>query len=119
MPKTPRKTSKKRSVKGTSTKAGKGLKKIAKRVGKAASPVKKAAKKATKATTRAVKNPKRTVQKAAANVSHTAERARGVGDTLMTAGEMVKQTADLIDSVAQRAAARSKTKGNTPKRRPK
>ncbi|MBV8331879.1 MAG: hypothetical protein JO192_04020 [Candidatus Eremiobacteraeota bacterium] len=48
------------------------------------------------------------MKKAADNVQATAGRARNVGETLVGAGEMIKETADAIDSFARRAKNRIK-----------
>jgi hypothetical protein len=62
------------------------------------------------------KNPKRTVKKAAANVHQTAARARTLGENIVTAGEMLKQTADVVDAMTQRAAERVESTTVTGKR---
>jgi methyl-accepting chemotaxis protein len=76
--------------------------------------------KATSGVARAAKkvasNPRRTVRQAADNVHQTAARARGVGESVVTAGEMIKQTADMVDSMAQRAKERT-TQGAAGRKR--
>lgn len=75
--------------------------------------VRKARKKAgglARSVKKAAKNPRRTVRKAAKNVHKTAVRARDVGETVVGAGQMIKETADFVDSFAQRAASRTTRK---------
>lgn len=106
---TGRKSTAKRTRKTTAAKrkatkkAATGAKKATKKATKA---VKKSAARATSAVKRAAKNPKRTVREAASNVHETADRARGVAETMVRAGEAVRQAADFVDSVAQSANAR-------------
>lgn len=78
--------------------------------------VKKAATKAARGVKKAAKNPKRTVKKAASNVHKTATRARNLGENLVTAGEVIKQTADVVDVLAQRASDRVEA-GKAPRKR--
>ena len=77
----------KKAVKGAVKAAGSGAKKVKK----------------------AVTHPRRTLRRAATNVHETAGRARDVGDTIITAGEVLKDVANFADSVAMRAKARTKT----------
>jgi hypothetical protein len=81
------------------------LKKTAKRTRQAAQGAKKAASKAVggaaKRVKKAVSNPKRTVRRAAENVHTGAARARKLGDSVVTAGELIKQTADFVDSISR------------------
>lgn len=74
---------------------------------KAVSAVKKRAAKVVKKAGAAAANPKRTVRRAAANVHKTATRARDIGETVVTAGELIQQTADFVDAVAKRSTTRS------------
>ncbi|MBV8373998.1 MAG: hypothetical protein JO302_00675 [Candidatus Eremiobacteraeota bacterium] len=87
----------------------KGARKTAKVSAKAASDVTKQAKKIAS-------NPRRTVRQAAENVQQTASRARTMGDSVVTAGELLKETADFVDSMATRAKARTQ-QGPKPRRR--
>ena len=69
---------------------------------------------------RAVKvasNPRRTVGKAADNVQQTASRARAMGDSVVTAGELIKETADFVDSMAARAKSRVRKAGSQTRNR--
>ena len=58
----------------------------------------------------AAANPKRTVRRAAANVHKTATRARDIGEAVVGAGELIQQTAEFVDAVAQRSTTRSKAR---------
>ena len=119
---------KKSSAKKTAGKRKKGLsaaKTVRKRVGRAAKAASGAGKRARKAAakvtgavkkqaTKIASNPKRTVRRAADNVHQTAVRARAMGDSVVTAGELLKETADFVDSMSLRAKAR--TRGGTRKK---
>ena len=84
------------SRKGRKTASGR---KAAKKAGKAAATVaKRLARKPTR----------RTVAKAAVKVQKGAGRARKVGDAVVTAGEIIKQGADLAESLAVRVKSRTK-----------
>lgn len=55
-------------------------------------------------------------RKAAGNVRETTARARKIADAAITAGAVIKQTADVIDAITQSAAARGrKTASRSPK----
>ncbi len=86
--------------------------KTIKRVGAAAKKVRKKASKAIAGATKRAKavasNPKRTVRKAASSVHKTATRARDIGDSVVSAGELIRDTAALVDSIAQRAETRTR-----------
>ncbi|MBV8724688.1 MAG: hypothetical protein JO078_01315 [Candidatus Eremiobacteraeota bacterium] len=75
---------------------------------KAGGSVKKAAQKATRGVRKAASNPRRTVAAAADNVHQTATRARGMGESVVTAGEIIVQTADMVDAMAARAKSRTR-----------
>lgn len=53
---------------------------------------------------------KRTVKRAAANVHETATRARDIAETVVSAGVLLKETADFVDALAQRANTRANTR---------
>lgn len=106
-----RSTSKKtRKAPGVAARAKTIRKKGAATVAKAGSAMKKRVAKVAKKASAAAANPKRTVRRAAANVHKTATRARDIGETVVTAGELIQQTADFVDTVAQRSATRSKAR---------
>lgn len=86
------------------------VKKAKRKASTPAKSVKKSVTRTAKKAVAAVKNPKRTVRKAAANVRKTATRAHGVGESMVTAGELIQQTADLVDSLAQGSAKRAKVR---------
>jgi hypothetical protein len=98
---------------------GSGRKKSGKKkaASKATASVKKAAKKTASAAKRAVKNPKRTVKSAASNVHRTATRAKSLGDNIVGAGEVLKQTAEMVDALAQRASNRVEASQTTSRKR--
>lgn len=73
----------------------------------AVSKAKKSVSKTAASIKRAAKNPKRTVKQAASNVHGKAVDARKVGQAVVTAGEIIKQTADFVDSMTQRATTRA------------
>ncbi len=114
MPK--KKASPKRAKKSPSagSRAKKAVKKGASAIAKAGAKAKSRAGSAAKSVAKAASNPKRTVRRAAANVHSTAVRARDVGQTVTAAGELIQQTADFVDAVAKRSAARA---GRRRKRR--
>ncbi|HEY6486045.1 MAG TPA: hypothetical protein VIX83_06660 [Candidatus Cybelea sp.] len=88
---------------------------------KAAAPIaaaKKAAKRAATGARKTLANPKRTVRKVAGRVQRAATRAHDVGEAVTTAGEVLKQTADIVDSLAKRAGAAT-SKGAASGRRKK
>jgi len=58
---------------------------------------------------KAAANPKRTVRRVAEKVHATAARADEVGDTVITAGQILKETAAVVDSMATRAKRKRKT----------
>ena len=101
-----KKTTKKRGVKATAGGAGK----TAKAAAKAASTLKKRA-------TKIASNPRRTVRQAADNVHQTASRARAMGDSVVTAGELIKETAEFVDSMAVRAKSRAQQSGSQSRRK--
>ncbi len=118
----PRKTQKKKSgVAKSARRVGKSTVARVRKAGatagrKTAASVKKAAKGtakkaggAAKSIKKAAANPRRTVRQAATNVHETARRARDVGETVTTAGEVLTQAADWVDSMAMRAKARTKS----------
>jgi hypothetical protein len=97
----PVKKTAKRSTSGRKRKASvsatrKTAAKAAKRVGAAAKKVRKSTSKAIAGATKR------------ANVHKAATRARGVGDSVVAAGEIIRETADLVDSIAQRKKTRPK-----------
>jgi len=79
-----------------------------------AASVKKRVAKTAKKVTAAAAHPEKAVRRAAASVHSTAVRARGIGATVATAGELIQQTADFVDSVAQRSVKRSKRTRKQP-----
>ncbi len=83
------------AAKKTVRKAAKSMKSVSKAAGGAAKRAKKA-----------VSNPRRTVRRAAENVHQSATRARDFGDSVVSAGELIKETADFVDAVSQRAKRR-------------
>jgi len=73
--------------------------------------VTRAAKSMTTKTRGAVKTVRKAavkVRKAAGNVRATTARARKIGDAAITAGAVIKQTADVVDAITQTAAKRRK-----------
>jgi hypothetical protein len=102
--KTVRKAAK--SATKTASKAARGMKKTA---SKAAKGAKKAATGAVKRAKKVASNPKRTVRRAADTVHTGATRARKMGDSMVTAGEIIRETADLVDSLSQRAKGAART----------
>jgi len=90
------KVKKKSSTRGVAASVGKRVAKTAKKVTAAAS------------------HPEKTVRRAAASVHSTAVKARGIGATVATAGELIQQTADFVDSVAQQSVKRSKRTRKQP-----
>ena len=97
-----------KSVKAANKAASKATKRARRTVAKVATAMKKRAQKVAS-------NPRRTVRKAADNVHQTATRAREMGESVVTAGELLRGTADFVDSVAQRAKARAQ-QGTRPRR---
>lgn len=114
MPK--KKASPKRGKKSltTASRAKKAARKGASVIAKAGAKAKSRAGSAAKSVAKAAANSKRTVRRAAANVHASAARARDVGETVTAAGELIQQTADFVDAVAQRSATRA---GQRRKRR--
>jgi hypothetical protein len=102
--KTVRKAAK--GAKKTASRAVQGAKKTA---SKAAQGAKKAASGAVKRAKKVASNPKRTVRRAADKVHTGATRARKVGDSMVTAGEIIRETADLVDALSQRAKGGART----------
>lgn len=98
------------------------VKRARKTVAKAATSTKRAASKAVKTTGKSLKkaaaNPKRTVRKAADNVHQTAGKARDLGQNVVQAGELLTEAADFVDSLAQRAKARTQKRGQSSRQRP-
>ena len=97
----PRKSSRRKT--GGRKGAG-GAKKAVRRT---ASRAKKAASGATKAVRKTANGAARTVKKAARNVKGTTGRAREVGRAITTAGVIIQESADAIDSMADRASKRT------------
>ncbi|MBV9719338.1 MAG: hypothetical protein JOZ77_08460 [Candidatus Eremiobacteraeota bacterium] len=97
----------------TAKKAAKGVGGAAKKAGKSAQKAVSGAAKRAKAV---ASNPRRTVRKAANNVHETAVRARDVGDSVVAAGELIRETADFVDSIAQRAKQR-RERGGAPRKK--
>jgi hypothetical protein len=64
--------------------------------------IKRAARDASLAVKEAVENPKRTARKVAAGVHKAANRAAVVGDVVISAGQAIKKTAKIVDSLADR-----------------
>lgn len=88
----------KRSRKPTlAKKAAASAKKATKRVGTTAKKVTTSAAKTAK---KVLANPKRAAAKAGNTVHATAGRARKLGETIATAGQLLKDTADVVDAVA-------------------
>jgi hypothetical protein len=56
----------------------------------------------------------RTVRQAAENVHNSAISARTLGDSVVTAGELLKETADFVDSMAMRAKIRTQQIDSRP-----
>ncbi|HLY03823.1 MAG TPA: hypothetical protein VKR56_15160 [Candidatus Cybelea sp.] len=83
---------------------------------KAAKKVGAVAKKVGESAKAAVSNPRRTVRKAADNAHATVGRARSIGDSVVAAGEIIKGTADLVDSIAQRAKKSTKARSVAKKK---
>ncbi len=77
-----------RAKRKTAAKASTKVKGVGKKVGKAAATV---AKRASKI-----------------DVHKTATRAKEMGDSVVTAGELLKEAAGFVDSIAQRAKTRPK-----------
>ena len=67
-------------------------------------PVKKTAGKKLAKTAKKTSSP---AKKAADNVHETALRARDIGDTVVTAGHLIQETAEFIDALAVRAKSRA------------
>ena len=61
----------------------------------------------TKKVKKAASNPRRTIRQAAENVHITAGRAREFGESVVTAGQVLQETADFVDSMARRAKSRA------------
>lgn len=114
------KKSRKRTAGGRKAKAAvargtggvrKAVRKAGKRVAKASKKTRKAASKAVTGVTRRVKaaasNPRRSISRAASNVHETASRASDIGDSVVTAGHLIKETAEFVDSLAGRAKSRA------------
>lgn len=106
-----KKSTKKRGASGKRKKAAvsKGAMKTAKASAKAVS---KAVGGVAKRATKIASNPRRTVRQAAENVHQKASRARSMGDSVVTAGELIKETADFVDSLATRTKSRTQKAGN-------
>src|SRR5690349_1323851 len=85
-----------KNVKGAGKTAAKAGKRAGSAIGKAAAGVKKRVSKIAS-------NPRKTVNRAATNVQVAAGRARQVGDSVVTAGEVLKETAEFVDSMAEKA----------------
>jgi hypothetical protein len=100
-------------VKSARKRAASAVAKAAKSTKAARKTVSKRVAKTAKKVAAAASNPKRTVRRAAANVHSTAARARDIGESVVAAGELIQKTADVVDAVAQRSAARSRRR---PKR---
>ena len=99
-------------------KAGGAGKSAAKATAGARKAITKVASGVRKEASKVAANPRRTVRKAAENVHHTAGRARAMGESVVTAGELLKETADFVDSMAERAKSRSQqARGTSRKRR--
>jgi predicted nucleotide-binding protein (sugar kinase/HSP70/actin superfamily) len=94
---TKKRTSSKRTAKKSSAKKATAKKASAKKSG-----LKTTARKISGAAKKAVS--RRSVKKTADNVHQTAARARKVGEGVVTAGEIITQTVDFVDAVAQRAS---------------
>lgn len=103
-----RKKTKQSKAKKTTRRVGTAVKKAArkarKRASGAAAKVKKAA-----------SNPRRTVRQAADNVQDTATRARRLGESVSSAGEMIADAADFVDTMAQRIKSRTAKGGGRRK----
>ena len=122
----PAKKSGKRSGLGRKRNTGAGtarktVAKAAKRISTGAAKMRKSASRAAAATTKRAKkaasNPRQAVRKAATSVHETATRARGLGDSVVSAGELIKETADFVDAIARRAKSRRGAAGKTSKTR--
>lgn len=108
-----------RKRKSTAARARKTTTTAAKRIGSAAKKTRKRASKTLAGAGKRVKavasNPRRTVRKAADNVHHTATRARDLGGSVITAGELIREAADFVDGIAQRAKTRTTSGRKTTK----
>ena len=79
------------------------------------SSLKKVTTKAGSALKKTAKSAKSKVKKVAENVHQGAKRAHGVGQTVVTAGEIITKTADFVDSMVKRPAATAKSKSPKPR----
>ena len=103
--------SKLKSKSATSVKKiGKKTKGVAKAIvrsgSKAGKSVAKAAGGMKRKASAIVSHPRRSLRQAADNVHKTAARAREMGEAVVTAGELLQEGADFVDSIAQRAKSR-------------
>ena len=110
----PQKKTKRPARKGA---AKRTVTRVRKAAGKASKSAKKTATAAAKKVKKAASNPKRTVRKAADNVHQTAGKARNLGQNVIQAGELLTETAEFVDSMAQRAKARTQQGGTRSRRR--
>ncbi|MBV9148827.1 MAG: hypothetical protein JO024_03105 [Candidatus Eremiobacteraeota bacterium] len=106
----PRKSTRRKA--GGRKRAG-GAKKTVRRT---ASGAKKAARSATKVVSKTAKRATRAVKKAGKKVKATTSRARDVGRAMATAGVIIQESADVIDSMADRAAKRTRESKKRPQR---
>lgn len=110
--KTRKKATPQRKRKPTTSKAQTAAKRVAattkKTTKKLGSQVSKASKTVGKRAAKIAANPRRAVRRAAANVHETAVRAHDVGESVVTAGQLIKGAADFVDTIAQRAKERTK-----------
>lgn len=102
------------SVKAAKSTAGRARKAVKKAKG-AVKAAKSTAGRARKAVANVAAHPRRTVRQAADNVQRTASRARDMGESVVTAGELLKETAAFVDSMAARAKGRTRTGSGTRK----
>lgn len=99
------KTGKKSAAKRQRTANAKKKATVAVKAG--AAKAKRAVAKGAKRAKAVASNPRAAVRKAATNVHQTATRARDLGKSVVTAGQLIEEAADFVDSVAQRAKRRT------------